>query len=466
MIALLFGWALAAPIHDHTPSVDARFSAGNPRQVPTAPWWDSLGDPGLTQLVTQLLESNPSLQAAHARVAQAQAMSRQSAASLWPTLSANGNYTLTPASVQWFNFGGSPPQPPPEPGATVADPARALRGTLDVAWQPDVFGRNIHAWKANRFAALAAQGDRDAQILQLTLQAATIWYDHALATQRLAFIDEQVQRSRDLLEVLELRFGSDASVLDVLQQRQQLAATSLQRPIAEASREASGVALAVLIAETPGQWTQTEAELPEVKANPPIGTPADLLTQRPDLRSAVANVESTRRRRLSAERAGLPRLTLHAQWGRQSSTFFDDHPQDGPVTSYGAAVSVPLFEGLRTRSAISAATYEEKATIAAFENMMRQAIADVERALVNERRAQEVHRLAVEQLRAASLAFDEAKRQYLDGIARYLTVQTTLAAQQSAELTELDARHAKVIARLALYQAIGAPIDAAPPESP
>lgn len=457
MFAWLLGLAFAAPVHDVSPPLDARFSAGNSEAVSPIAWWESFEDPGLNGLMVALLDHNPSLHAADARVARAFALSRQSASVLWPRLFANGSATLTPASVQWFNFGGNPPLPPPTPNAAVADPALALRGTIDASWQIDVFGANILAWKANRFAALAAEGDRDAQLLIVTLRAATLWFDHALATERLRSIEAQIRRSEDLVEVLESRLGSDATGLDVLQQRQQLAATSLLRPAAEAARDASRLALAVLLAEAPETWSAPVTSLPSIDKAPAIGTPAELVSRRPDLKRAVAGAASARRARLSAQRSGLPRLTANLQWGRQSSTFFEDHPQDGPLLSYGAGVSVPLFEGLRSRSTVAALSHEERAANATLEQAIRQAIADVERALVNERRAEQVRELAEIQRDAATLAFEEARRQYVEGTTPYLTVQSTLAAQQAAELTQLDALHAQAIARLALFEAIGAP---------
>lgn len=448
---------LAGGVDDLLPEDGARFSRGAPDPVAQTPWWQGLGDPELGRVVTQALGGNDDLEAAWARVDQSRAVARQTASPLLPSLSANGSYTATPADVQWFSFGGSPPQPPPSPTAVVADPVISLRGTLDARWLIDLWGKDQLAWRAARYDRLATQGDTQAAALSVSVAVGEAWYDHALAAERLRVVRDQVQTNRDLLEVVELRYGADATGLDVLQQRQQLASTEALLPAAEAGADLTRQRLAVLLGEDPSTWTTEAGALPAVGEAPAVGTPADLVEHRPDLRAATARAEGARRRKMSAQRTLLPQLTATGQWGRQSTTTWEDEPQDGPVASYGVSVSVPLFQGGRTWSGVQAATAGERAAMASWEQSFRLAVADVEGSLRTDEQARDALAAQERQLEAATLAFDEARLQYLEGTYPFLNVQSALVARQVAELSVLQARRDRVGARIQLHEAVGGP---------
>src|SRR5690606_3756513 len=63
-------------------------------QPAVAAWWETLQDPVLAELERRALASNPSLEAAQARVRQARASVRQERANRFPTAGAQGTAVL------------------------------------------------------------------------------------------------------------------------------------------------------------------------------------------------------------------------------------------------------------------------------------------------------------------------------------------------------------------------------------
>src|SRR3546814_11142045 len=101
------------------------------------PWWRTLNDPLLDQLITRALSSNPSIEVAEARVRQARSQMRGARAALATVVGAGagaGNIQA-PGSVTGGEDKSSP---------------LVLAGCAGV-WEFDIFGgagRNIDSWKS------------------------------------------------------------------------------------------------------------------------------------------------------------------------------------------------------------------------------------------------------------------------------------------------------------------------------
>ncbi len=104
--------------------------AGDPAPVIAADWWRGFGDPQLDRLVKDAVAGNPSLDAALARVAQAQAVLSTNRAN-------NGPDVTLDAQEQYARLSGRYTIPPPFAGST------RFVGTVaaNLSWNLDLFGR-------------------------------------------------------------------------------------------------------------------------------------------------------------------------------------------------------------------------------------------------------------------------------------------------------------------------------------
>lgn len=452
-LALMPAHALAVKPADLGPAEGARFTRGDAEQPPAEAWWTQLGDAQLARTVERALTSNLDLERARAAVDQSRGAALQGLSGLSPTVTANARASIAPTDSLGFQFGGLPSDPTqPAPPKTYTQGS----ATLDASWQLDVFGRNTATWRASQRDVSAARADLDQAGSSTATVVANAYLDVVAARERAAIVAGQIRVNAELLEVLELRYArGDATSLDVLQQRQQLASTRAMLPPVRMAEETTAQRLAVLLGQTPTELPSTADTLPELPEQVAVGTPLDLVENRADLRAAAERLEATRDRRWSAYASLAPTLGVTAQTGWQ---FFDlTERSEQTFWNAGANLTVPLFGGGRTHGGIQQTRAAHQAQAAAFQGAVLTAMQEVEASLSREAAQREALVAQQAQLDAADAAFDAARTQYLQGVTLFLNVQTALSRKQQAELTLLQARRDLLSARIALHQALGGP---------
>lgn len=442
----LVGAAVAAPAelgHDDT------YSIGASDPIPEEPWWSRMGDDQLLAYVNEALSQNPDLNRSRALVRQADGGRIAALAGFSPTLSAGGQTTVAPLDSLGFGFGL--PFPPDAPKTYVLGGA-----TVNANLQVDAFGGGVASFRAASKDLQASRADLDDVSLSVATLVSEAYYDRVVANARVRIIQEQIRSNEELLEVLQLRFeGGEATALDVLQQRQQLASTVAQLPTAQLLADNAGQRLAVLLGRLPTRLPPAADELPDPPSELQIGAPIDLIENRPGLRAAAARTQSARDRRWSAKAALLPTIGVQGTTGYQfidRGEFFDQ-----TYWNAGANFTVPIFNGGRTFGGLRQAQATYDAQSAAFEGALLAAVLEVEAALARERRQRESVEALRAQLTAAEQAYDAAREQYFGGLTAYLNVQAALGRLQAAELSLLQGRRDLLSARIALHEALGGP---------
>lgn len=451
MIALLLLLVPALAADPDTGWLPDAYSQGQTAAPSSAPWWLSFDQPVLTATIERGLGANPDLGALAAVTRQQQALAAQGLAILLPDLSFDVQGQLAPYDSLGFGFGFSSGALNPDPPDVYGTGSAKLNATLVV----DLWGRSLTSWRASRLDALAAAGDADATALLMSTTIAGAWLDVATAARQVALVEEQAQVAGGLLEVVRLRYqGGAATALDVLQQEQSVAALQAQLPITRAQHQTARQRLAVLLGMDPTGTLPPGAEaLPELPAAPAVGSPADLVDTRPDVRAAMTRAESAGARRSAALRGLLPTLALTGSAGWQA-TWIDDWTDQDTWTA-GASLSVPLFNGGATHNAIRAGSAGRDAALFQLESTLRGAVQEVEAALVTEAAQQERRQAATRQRERAEAAWSVAHDGYAAGTLDYLQVQSALGTLLTARLTELSAHRDLLSARLQLHLALG-----------
>lgn len=240
-------------------AVAASLSAQTPPPAdetrPPAAWWRALGDEPLNDLVEEALVENGDLAATRSRVLAAEAAAFQAVTPTLPHVSFDVTGNVAPRNALGFQFGGlsnlagggvpgQAPVPLPAQLQQVGRPRPAVvyytgSALLSGGVQVDP-GRSFFAWRAEVLQAEAAAGERDVQSLELARQVAQTYYDVITAQQQREIIARQVELNREVLRATDLRFeAGEAEGLDVLQQRQNLAAVETLLPRRTPRRECS-----------------------------------------------------------------------------------------------------------------------------------------------------------------------------------------------------------------------------------
>lgn len=437
------------------------------------PWWLVFNDPLLERAIHRALANNYDIRAAAQRVVQAEAVALQRLSPMLPSVTADASGSFSNASALGFQFGGLPGGGGAG-GVPTQDPLLIYNATagLNARWNLDIWGQSYLAYRAANLQGRASEGDRDSIRLALAGQVASAYFDVVLAKESIAVVESQVEANRRLLELLELRFErGETTGLDVLQQKQQLAARAAELPPLRSQLRATQQLLAILMGETPSR-TPPEAvdSLPELPIAPSLGAPADLLENRPDLRASLLRSEAAEKQALSALRVHLPALSVNGnfgwQWFRSNSTPDEPAPGDPPdldrsdtartdVWGAGVALSVPLFSGFGDVGQVKQARASESEAVSALSQAYLSAVSEVEAAVISETETREQLRLLREQSEAAAAALDESEARYVSGLTNYLSVLTALSAEQVVQRQILQVERAAIAARLQLYQSLG-----------
>jgi NodT family efflux transporter outer membrane factor (OMF) lipoprotein len=452
LLALALMWSVTAAASPATPMLEpgAQYTDAIDGAVSTEPWWPNFGDEALDSLMGIGLRDNLDQRSAWERVAQADAVSWQAFSALVPNASFDVGANLAPLDTLTFQFGGIPI------GASDApDTYYTGSANLNVGWQVDLFGRQSLAFHASRLDRAASEGDAEAQLLALATRLAESYFDAVASKAQVAVIREQLEANTSLLELTELRFARGEAIgVEVLQQRQQVAATEALLPQSRAAWRNAEQRLALLLARQPGQLDiEVAATLPELPAPPSTGTPSDLLTHRPDVQSASVRLGAGKSRAISAALGLLPTVSLQASTGWQFSDFgeFDLQGQ----WSVGGAMSLPLFQGGRTLGAVRQSKSERDIAWYSFNSTLLTAMMEVEGSVVAVREQTEQLEAARRQEEAARLASDESLLRYRDGIGDYLSVLTSMTSWQRSQLNTLQVHRTALSAHVQLHDALG-----------
>lgn len=414
-----------------------------------AQYWTLLGDSLLDSFVDRALASNRDLAQAASRIALARAGVRASRANYLPQLSGS-------AGVQ-RDIGD------------FADDDLQFSVGADAQWEIDLFGRISRDVAASRADLLAAgYGLADLQRLIVGQVAQTAVSARALAAQ-LAIARDTLAIQDDNLQIADWRLQAGlVSSFDVEQARAQHAQTAASIPSLERDLAQAANAISTLIGEAPGPVRQAlEAAAADIPAPPTaVGfeAPAEVLRRRPDVRQAEATLLADTARIDVARARLLPLIRLTGNIGTSSlglGGLFD-------IITGGlfAGVSQLIFDGGRTHAQIDSARARAAGSLAAWEQTILAALADVENGDVALRKARErVAALAVA-LDAANSAALLARSQYQAGLIDFQTLLTTENQLLAARTSLVAAEAERATAFIALEQAVGGGWDMTAPAGP
>ncbi len=410
-------------------------------------WWQGLGDPLLVELIDAAQQASPTLAGARARVEQARATRRAAGAALLPTLdaSANASRGVTQPAV---------------PLATT------LQGGLQAGWEVDLFG-------ARRGASDAAQARLEG--------AQALWHDARVSVA--AEVANQYYSQRACERQFDVAQRDAASRAETARLAELAARAGFQAPAEAALARASAADSAARLKQQRAlcdvdikalvQLTDlAEPALRQKLAAAPASTvlsagfaatspfaisqiPAQALAQRPDVFNAEREVAAASADVGSAQAERFPRLTLAGSVGTLraragGTTTSLDTWSIGPL-----AVTVPLFDGGRRAAGVDAAQARYDEAAAQYRGKVRQAVREVEEALVNldsTRSRSDDAAVATEGYRA-SFAATEAR--YRSGLASLVELEDARRTLLAAETGLLGLQRERIAAWVALYRAVG-----------
>ncbi|MFI5443803.1 efflux transporter outer membrane subunit [Polaromonas sp. UC242_47] len=408
-------------------------------------WWQAQGDPLLVELIAAAQAVSPSVATARSRIEQARASRVAAGAALLPSL--DGLTNISRARSQ-------PLIPAPASTGTTA------RAGLQTAWELDLWG----GLRANRKAAqLRYEGAQaqwhDARVL-VAAEVANQYYSQRNCEQLLVVARSDAASRAETNRLAALSAGAGFTAPATAALARASAAEGNSRATQQAALCELDIKALVALTALPEPDLRSKLALATVgiaqTATISIASvPAHALAQRPDVFNAQREVAAASAEVGNAEAARYPSLRLSG--AVTANTFRSDGLRaDFNTWSIGPlALSIPLLHGGRVDAEIKAAQARYEDAAASYRGRVRQAVREVEEALVNLQSTaarSDDARTAEQGYRAA---FAGIQALYQNGLASLIELEDSRRSQLAAETALLSLQRERASAWVALYRAMG-----------
>ena len=384
-------------------------------EVPNAPtpevlarWWDFLGDDTLTKLILLSLENNRDIRTARSKFAEARAALGISKSAVLPWIDGSGSFTNL-KSGENANLSGQ-----------QVGPVDLYKLGIDASWEIDFSGAQALKIEASAADLQAQYGALHSAWVSLSSEVALNYLSLRTLQKRLLVAKKNLSLQLETVELLQSKYDSGlADELDLSQAKYTMEQTKSTIPPIRAGMEEAMNRLAILVGEVPGSLSEDLSEYrplsgPEIDL---VGIPADFLRQRPDIFMAERQLVAQIARKDAAKKDFIPKLLLFGSIGLESyGSASGLSISDGGLYSISPQISWPIFHGGAIRKNIQVQTERQEQALAAYEQTVLNAVAEVRNALTAETQERERNESLQRGVTAATTAMEVAEDQYNHGL--------------------------------------------------
>lgn len=421
-------------------SMPAFFPVGEYTEMPLARWWENLNDPQLNQLMEKAFAENLDIRQAVSRLRQAHILYQQAGAGLLPeiTLKASGGRQKVLAGTTY-----------------ITD--NSFSASLTAGYELDLWKKIASRQQAAGFRKQATYEGIRSLYLSLSAQIVETWYQRQEIVIRLALLNEITLLYKDRLDQVEQLYARGLVDSDKLYQaRQSNDITAIRRPTIEAVLSRSDNTLAMLSGTWAGSVLPDKLkQLPDITKSFPLGLPADLLMNRPDVAAAFARLQAADNDIATAVANRFPTIQLTAGYGRKGNEAA--HLLDPSYTFWNfiGGLTQPLFDAGKRKQDVANKKEAYQEQLLACQQSLMQAFSDVINALESERAADRVINLQIKRLKSSLQNRQLAKSRYEQGLVSYLDLTDLKIQHLENKLSHLTANLQRITARISLAKALG-----------
>jgi outer membrane protein, multidrug efflux system len=416
--------------------------------LPKGAWWAFFGDAELNQYEQRAMASNQTLQAAIARLSEARASARVTAAGLYPELDAgaraireriSGNRPVNGALVR--------PIPVTQNEFTIP---------FTLNYEIDLFGRVRHSVEAANAQLQASAADLENVRLLVSSELAADYFQLRELDSEIAVVQKAITYQQQALTLVNNRHtGGAASGLEVAQQQVVLDSSMTQLSLLQQQRAQFQHALAMLQGLAPAEFIAPIRGLEVQPPALPLVLPSELLQRRPDVAIAERQTAAANARIGVARAALYPSISLGGSGGLDSVAIGSLLNAPSFFWSLGLSALEPVIAGGRNRAQLDFARSGYQETVANYRETALTAFQQVEDALSGlttlAAAYESQHHAVVDAERSLQLA----NARYTGGLVTYLDVITAEEQALSNEREETQLLGQRMTTSVLLVKALG-----------
>lgn len=429
----------------------------------TADWPSLFGSTELTALARATAANNLDVEAAAARILQADAQAQIADSALFPTLTGTSDVqrSISPGiSRSSVGTTGSTATAATSGTTTTATTTTTTRSSgstitnsfdlgLNASYELDLWGKNRLAGLAAEHNAVASRFARDAVVLSSVAGTVNAYFTLLSAQDRLKVADDNLKGARFVLDAIKGRLTvGTVTALEVAQQEsvvaQQLAAfPPLQQQLQQAKTQ-----IAILAGRTPESLRVGGGSLNRLRSpRIPAGVPSQLLRRRPDVAEAESTLAGADANVGSAKAALFPSIGLTASGGFESTALRTLLRPESALGSIAAGLTAPILDGGLLQGQLGVQQGVDREDLATYRKAIVQSLVDVENALIAVQQTTEHEKRLADVVEASQRAYTITEERLKEGTIDIVTVL-------QAELTLFGAQDALAVVRLQRFQAL------------
>lgn len=403
-------------------------------------WWRAFESVQLTQLVEHAQQKNPDVRIAAERVRQAELQMKIANASLFPSLglSASARESKSkPDGGDWSTSGSS--------GAA-----------LSANYEIDLWGGEMASRHASKASYKSTVFSNEATRLSISAGVATAWFNYLVLQERIATAQKNIEIAERIQKIVDSLYRNGvANAADVAVQKTNLLSQKNALLPLQLQLDQTRAAIALLQGQIPQGYQLANEKIIALKI-PTItaGIPANIITRRPDVASAEAQLQASSANVYAARTALLPSIQLGGNMSRTASELFSVNPATQAV-GWSLSLAQHVFASGRYVNQVRISESRRVELLEQYRKIILTALQEVDDALnrVNVTQQQEANQQAIVEQAARSLTLNEAR--YREG---GIDLQGLLDSQRSlfqAQDSLAQQRFARLRAAVDLYKALG-----------
>ncbi|HJF98119.1 MAG TPA: TolC family protein [Bacteroides clarus] len=399
-------------------------------------WRELFTDSHLQTLIEHALQSNTDLLSAQQRIKEAEA-------------------TLSSAKLAYLPLFMLTPQG----GVSSFDKSKGswtYTGIASASWEIDIFGKLTNAKRRSKALYLQSLEYEQAVSTSLIANVANLYYTLLMLDEQYRISEETAVNWRESVRTMRAMMAAgmtnEASVSQSEANCRQVEASllDLKQQIKEVENS-----LSILLGEVPGGIERGHLAGQDFPEDLTVGVPLQLLSRRPDVKSAELSLASAFYSTNAARSAFYPSITLSgtAGWTNSAGNMIIN-PGKLLLSAVGA-LTQPLFnKGLNIAQLKIAKAQQEEAKLA-FQQALLNAGSEVNNALTQVQTARGKTELRTGQITSLENAVRSTQLLMQHGTSTYLEVLTAQQSLLSAQLTQVADRFDEIQGIINLYQALG-----------
>ena len=305
------------------------------------------------------------------------------------------------------------------------------------------------------------------------LYAQSVDYKQAVRSQLIAnvantyytllMLDEQLKLSEETAEAWKETVGAARALMDAGQYNEagvsQMEATyySVQASVVDLKEQINQTqnTLALLLAETPRNYERGKLADQVMSDDLSIGVPLQMLSNRPDVRSAERSLEAAFYVTNQARSAFYPSIVLSgsAGWTNAAGSIIVN-PAKFIATAVGQ-LTMPLFNRGQNIAQLRIAKAQQEEASLSFQQTLLNAGAEVNDALTAYQSSKSKTELYQKQVESLEKTVTSTSLLMEYGTTNYLEVLTARQSLLNAQLTQVSNRFTEIQSVISLYQALG-----------